>query len=110
MQQQGCQHFACAKNTNVKYPLCTTTLVCLHVVVTPETETAIQFFCKTVLPSFIKMRKTVVSKYFRKRGQIKKKYAGHLIYNTYIYFFTDNATDDKTLSSTVSILGQYNLF
>jgi len=73
MQQQGSQHFACAKNTNVKYPLCTKTLVCLHVVATPETETAIQFFCKTVMPSFIKLGKTVVSKYFRKRGQIKKQ-------------------------------------
>jgi len=72
-QQQGCQHFACAKNTNVKYPLCPKTLVCLHVVANPGNETSMQFFGKTVMPSFIKMGKTVVIKYFWKRGQIKKQ-------------------------------------
>ena len=64
MQQQGCQHLVCAKNTNVDYPLCTKTLVCLHVVATLGTESATQFFCKTVMLSFIKLGKTVVSKYF----------------------------------------------
>jgi hypothetical protein len=72
-KQQGCQHFACAKNTNVKYPLNTEALVCLHEVATPGTEIAIQYICTTVMPSFIKLGKTEVSQYFWKTSKIKKK-------------------------------------
>ena len=46
---------------------------CLHVVATPGSETAIIFFCKIVMSSFIKLGKTVVSMCFWKRGPIKKQ-------------------------------------
>jgi len=106
-QQHGCQHFVCAKNKNVKYPLCPKTLVYLHAVANPGNETAIQLFCKTVMPSFVKMGKTVVIKYFLEmRSNQKTKCIQAILYITPTFIFTYNANHDKTLSSIVPKFGQ----